>query len=63
MMRGWPVLMGLVLPLALILASALLVPDDAPRLLGISLANWCLFACAPITAVLLAVCHRRGPPA
>ena len=63
MMRGWPVLVGLVLPLALILASALLVPDDAPRLLGISAANWCLFACAPITAALLGLCFHRGPPA
>jgi hypothetical protein len=63
MRRSWPVVVGLVLPLALILASALLVPDDAPRLLGIALANWCLFACAPITAALLAVCHRWGPPA
>ncbi|WP_121116123.1 hypothetical protein [Croceibacterium ferulae] len=63
MSRLWPVLVGLVLPLALILASALLVPDDAPRLLGISLANWCLFACAPVTTALLAVCYRWGPRA
>ena len=63
MTRYWPVLAGLVLPLLLILASALLVPDDASRLLGISLANWCLFACAPMTAALLALCYRWGPPA
>lgn len=63
MTKVWPVLVGLVLPLALILASALLVPADAPRLLGISLSNWCLFACAPVTAGLLALCYHKGPPA
>ncbi|WP_347302368.1 hypothetical protein V5740_10170 [Croceibacterium sp. TMG7-5b_MA50] len=63
MIRFWPVLVGLVVPLLLILVSALLVPADAPRLLGISLANWCLFTCAPVTSALLAWCYHRGPPA
>jgi hypothetical protein len=63
MRQHWQVLAGLILPLALILASALLVPADAARPLGISLANWCLFACAPVTAALLWLCLRKGPPA
>jgi len=56
----WPVAAGLLLPAALILAAALLVPAHWPRFLGISAASWCLFACAPITSALLALCYRLG---
>ncbi|MCJ2184244.1 hypothetical protein MTR62_16325 [Novosphingobium sp. 1949] len=58
---GWAYLVGLALPLGLIAAAALLVPADAGRLLGISLASWCLFACAPVTSACLALCwHLTG---
>ena len=61
--QAWPLLVGLVLPLALILGSAILLADAKGQLLGISLANWCLFACAPITSVCLTVCYRFGTSA
>ncbi len=54
----WAIALGLLLPLALVLLSALAVPADAGRWLGIDLRIWCLFACAPVTSLCLALCYR-----
>jgi hypothetical protein len=51
-------LIGLLLPLALVLGSILLIPASAGHFLGISFKSWCLFACAPATSLLLALCTR-----
>ncbi|MCJ1960442.1 hypothetical protein [Novosphingobium mangrovi (ex Hu et al. 2023)] len=59
-MPWWPPLLGIALPLALVLASALLVPASAGRFLGISWSSWCLFACAPLTSLCLLICYRFG---
>lgn len=56
----WPLLVGLLVPLALVLLSGLVVSADAGRFLGISLASWCLFACAPLASLCLAICWRYG---
>jgi hypothetical protein len=59
-MRRWiSIATGYCLPLALILGSILLIPASAGHFLGISFRSWCLFACAPMTSVLLAICARR----
>jgi hypothetical protein len=58
-MRPGLLAIGLALPLALVLGSILLIPASAGHLLGISIRSWCLFACAPVTSLLLAVCAHR----
>lgn len=57
---GWTLLVGLVLPLALVIVCKLAIPADAGRFLGVSLASWCLFACSPTVSLCLAVCWRYG---
>jgi len=58
-MRPGLLLVGLCVPLALVLGSILLIPASLGHLLGISFRSWCLFACAPATSLLLAVCAHR----
>jgi hypothetical protein len=50
---------GLLLPAALVMGAILLVPPSAGHLLGISVRSWCLFACAPITTLLLGLCLTK----
>lgn len=52
--------LGLIVPLALVLAAVLLVPTGAGVWLGISVRSWLLFACAPLTSVVLALCLGRA---
>ena len=47
-------IVGGLVPLALLLA-AILIPGVGGTVLGVSLKSWCLFACAPITSLLLAL--------
>jgi len=56
----WSVLVGLGMPVVLVVMSALVVPAGAGRFLGISASSWCLFACAPLTTLALALCWRCG---
>lgn len=56
----WTVLVGLILPLVLVITCGLAIPADAGRFLGISLATWCLFACAPVVSLCLTLCWRYG---
>jgi uncharacterized membrane protein YhdT len=60
----WAIALGLLLR-SRWYCSALAVPADAGRWLGIDLRIWCLFACAPVTSVCLALCYRftAGSPA
>ena len=51
-------ILGLIVPLALVLAAILLVPAATGQWLGVSWRSWALFACAPITSLLLALCLR-----
>ncbi len=51
---------GILLPPVLVLAAILLVPATLGQWLGVTLRSWCLFACAPITSLLLLLCLRKG---
>jgi hypothetical protein len=54
----WSLLLGLAVPAALVVLSRLAGPE---RLYGISAQSWCLFACAPLTSLALAICWRFAP--
>jgi hypothetical protein len=46
-------IIGGLLPLALVLGIILFVPESWGAMLGISVKSWALFACAPVTSLLL----------
>ncbi len=52
----WLPVIGLGLPFVLILLPTLLIARSPLGFLGISAAIWCLFACAPLTSLCLALC-------
>jgi len=50
--------LGWLLPVLLVLGVIVLMPQAAGQWLGISVRSWCLFACAPVTSLLLWWCGR-----
>ena len=52
-------IIGGLVPLALVLGVILFVPTSLGTLFGISLKSWTLFACAPVTSLLLRIALGR----